>query len=122
MTGFKCTVPSFSSHVCLCNPYPITLKNTAITPQRPVGSIHVNPFRLPPHPTPQAATALIFFFCHRRNQYGSLFTWLLLLNTIILRPILVLDISEMIFFFYNFLLISSIPLFGRSHFVYSFSY
>ena len=62
MTGFKCTVPSFSSHVCLWNPYPITLKNTAITPQRPVGSIHVNPFRLPPHPTPQAATALIFFF------------------------------------------------------------
>ena len=50
----------------LCNPYPSTIQNTAITPQISISSIHVNPFHLPPYPTPQAATALIFFFfCHR---------------------------------------------------------
>lgn len=134
MTGLKFTVLSFSSHICLCNPYPITIQNTAITPQISVSSIHVNPFHLPPYPTPQAATALIFFFflpqigiayfrtSHKRNQYGSFCTWLLLVNTMILRPVLVLCISEIIFFFYYFLLMSRIPLYGRIHFVYSFSY
>lgn len=55
-------VLSFSSHICLCNPYPITIQNTAITPQISVSCIHVNPFHLPPHSTGSHCSDLFIYF------------------------------------------------------------
>lgn len=92
-------VLSFSSHICLCNLYPITIQNTAITPRYLSAASMSTPSIS--HPTPQAATALIylFIFCWWRNPphgislYLASFTQRTAIET---HP--VSGVSEMIFF------------------------